>query len=90
MEGIATLKILRALLDDPGSPRYGLELIRASGVKAGRCIPSSVVSRLERGLRGDGRKLTSPRPGDVVDATTSQPAKERRLRADFLSSSSPS
>ena len=45
---LATLKVLRALLDEPGGQHYGLQLIEATDVKAGALYP--ILSRLE----GDG------------------------------------
>jgi DNA-binding MarR family transcriptional regulator len=45
---LASLKVLRAFLDDPGGQHYGLRLIGATGVKAGSLYP--ILSRLE----GDG------------------------------------
>lgn len=44
-QSIATLQVLRALLDDVGGPHYGLDLIRRSGVKSGTLYP--VLYRLE-------------------------------------------
>jgi PadR family transcriptional regulator len=42
---LAALKVLRALLDDQGDGMYGLELIEASGVKAGGLYPT--LAKLE-------------------------------------------
>jgi len=42
---LATLKVLRALMDDPAGQAYGLELIDRTGVKAGALYP--ILSRLE-------------------------------------------
>jgi DNA-binding PadR family transcriptional regulator len=42
---LATLKVLRALLDNAARPHYGLELIRASGVRGGALYP--ILARLE-------------------------------------------
>ena len=42
---LSYLKLLRALLDDPLGPHYGLELIERSGVKAGALYP--LLARLE-------------------------------------------
>lgn len=42
---LATLKVLRAFLDDPAGQVYGLELIDRTGVKAGALYP--ILSRLE-------------------------------------------
>jgi DNA-binding PadR family transcriptional regulator len=42
---LATLKVLRAFLDDPAGQAYGLELIDRTGVKAGALYP--ILSRLE-------------------------------------------
>lgn len=42
---LATLRVLRALLDDAAGDHYGLELSERSGVKAGALYP--ILSRLE-------------------------------------------
>jgi PadR family transcriptional regulator, regulatory protein PadR len=42
---LSTLRVLRALLDDPSGEYYGLELIAATGVKAGALYP--ILARLE-------------------------------------------
>jgi PadR family transcriptional regulator, regulatory protein PadR len=38
-------KVLRAFLDDPTAPRYGMELIRVTGLPSGTIYP--VLARLE-------------------------------------------
>jgi PadR family transcriptional regulator, regulatory protein PadR len=40
------LKVLRAFLDAPADPQYGLDLLRRSGVSAGGLYP--ILNRLER------------------------------------------
>jgi DNA-binding PadR family transcriptional regulator len=40
-----TLAILAAILEDPTSPRYGLELAKAAGLKSGTLYPA--LARLE-------------------------------------------
>jgi len=42
---LATLRVLRAFLDEPASEHYGLDLIECSGVGAGSLYP--ILSRLE-------------------------------------------
>jgi PadR family transcriptional regulator PadR len=42
---LSTLKVLRALMDDLSGEHYGLELIGATGVKAGALYP--ILARLE-------------------------------------------
>jgi PadR family transcriptional regulator PadR len=42
---LATLKVLRAFLEEPGRARYGLELTELAGVKAGALYP--ILARLE-------------------------------------------
>ncbi len=42
---LSTLKVLRALMDDLSGEHYGLELIAATGVKAGALYP--ILARLE-------------------------------------------
>lgn len=39
-------KVLRVFLDDPGTPCYGLELMKATGLPSGSLYP--VLARLER------------------------------------------
>lgn len=43
---MAAAKVLRAFLDDPARPCYGLELMRATGLPSGSLYP--VLARLER------------------------------------------
>jgi PadR family transcriptional regulator, regulatory protein PadR len=43
---LATLRVLRAFLDNPGATNYGLALIAASGINGGALYP--ILSRLER------------------------------------------
>lgn len=43
---LAALKVLGVFLDDPGKPRYGLELMRLTGMKSGSLYP--ILARLER------------------------------------------
>jgi PadR family transcriptional regulator PadR len=42
---LTTLRVLRALLDDPAGAHYGLALTESSGVKAGALYP--ILTRLE-------------------------------------------
>jgi DNA-binding PadR family transcriptional regulator len=42
----AVARILAALLDDPGEDRYGLDLIRATGLPSGTLYP--ILIRLQR------------------------------------------
>lgn len=42
---MTTAKVLRALLEDPEVPRYGLEMTRATGVTSGALYP--VLRRLQ-------------------------------------------
>nr|WP_042198796.1 helix-turn-helix transcriptional regulator [Kibdelosporangium sp. MJ126-NF4] len=41
-----TLAVLRELLDEPDTPRYGLDLARRTGLKTGTLHP--ILSRLQR------------------------------------------
>jgi PadR family transcriptional regulator PadR len=43
---MAVAKVLRVFLEDPGSPCYGLELMKATGLPSGSLYP--VLARLER------------------------------------------
>jgi DNA-binding PadR family transcriptional regulator len=43
---IAVARVLRVFLDDPAEPRYGLELMKATGMPSGSLYP--VLARLER------------------------------------------
>lgn len=41
-----TIEVLRALLDDPATPRYGLDIARQTGLKTGTLHP--ILARLQR------------------------------------------
>jgi DNA-binding PadR family transcriptional regulator len=41
----STLTVLRVFVEDPSSPRYGLEVARSAGVKSGTLYP--ILDRLE-------------------------------------------
>lgn len=43
---MATQAVLKTLLDDPGTARYGLELARSAGLTTGSMYP--ILARLER------------------------------------------
>lgn len=56
----AGLLVLRALLEDLSTPRYGYELIRMTGLKSGSLYP--IIARLEDdGLIVSERETRSPR-----------------------------
>lgn len=42
---LATQRVLHVLLDSPGSDHYGLEIMKATGLKSGSLYP--ILSRLE-------------------------------------------
>jgi PadR family transcriptional regulator PadR len=43
---VAVARVLRVFLDDPAAPRYGLELMKTTGMPSGSLYP--VLARLER------------------------------------------
>ena len=45
MMTLLTARVLRALLDDPAAPRYGLDLMRELGIPSGTIFP--LLARLE-------------------------------------------
>lgn len=56
---MTTALVLRALLEDPGRPRYGRELTRETGVMPGTLYP--ILRRLEaEGLVTSERELIDP------------------------------
>jgi PadR family transcriptional regulator PadR len=60
---MTTLRVLRALLDDPTGRHYGLGLIASSGVPAGSMYP--VLTRLESDgwLRGEWEDIDEAAEG---------------------------
>jgi PadR family transcriptional regulator, regulatory protein PadR len=65
------LKVLRALIDEPSGEMYGLDLLRATGLKSGTLYP--LLARLE------GQGWVRRRWEDV------DPAEEGRPRRRFYS-----
>jgi PadR family transcriptional regulator PadR len=56
---VTMAKVLRALLEDPAKPSYGLELMKASSLPSGSLYP--VLARLERaGLVVSWREQIDP------------------------------
>ena len=60
---VETLKVLGVFVQDPAEGRYGLELIRASGVQAGTLYP--ILTRLEKAgwLEGDWEDIDEAAEG---------------------------
>jgi PadR family transcriptional regulator len=60
-------KVLRALLEDPAKPSYGLELMKATGLPSGSLYP--VLARLER------ERLVVSRREQIDPAAEGRPAR---------------
>jgi DNA-binding PadR family transcriptional regulator len=75
-ESLATLMVLRALLEEPAAEMYGLEIGSAAGLKGGSLFPA--LDRLEK------RGWITSRWEDIGDATESGRRRRRyyRLTAD--------
>lgn len=64
---LQTQVVLRAMLDDPGTPKYGLELANVAGLKTGTLYP--ILMRLE-----DAGWLSSSWE-DIDASATGRPAR---------------
>jgi DNA-binding PadR family transcriptional regulator len=53
----AVARVLRAFLDDPAAPRYGFDLMQATGLPSGTLYP--ILARLERSgwVRGRSERI---------------------------------
>lgn len=63
----AVARVLRAMLDDPEEPRYGMELMKTTGMASGSLYP--ILTRLERAGWVTGNRE------DIDPATEGRPAR---------------
>ena len=68
-------RVLRAFLDDPATPRYGYDLMKAAGLKSGTLYP--LLGRLE-----DDKLVTSA--WETPQADGQRPRKYYRLTGEGI------
>jgi DNA-binding PadR family transcriptional regulator len=89
---LQTLRLLHVFLEDPAEPRYGLELMKRTGIKSGTIYPALHRLEAEGWLRSYTEQLDpvqAGRPARRLYALTDAGAAEARAAAEPFQTPAP-